>query len=102
MKRTTVTLTEKQERALAELARPGPFQDAIRAWSRERGIDLGDSPAEAALVRVLIDAGIDRIREPALDVGYAELATVYLEEGVAGELDALAADSLGSGRREEA
>lgn len=94
MKRTTVTLTDQQERALDTLALPGALQDAARAWAAERGIDLSDSPAEAALVRVLIDAGVEHLRGPALDVGYTELAEFYLDEGPAAEIDVLATDSL--------
>jgi hypothetical protein len=102
MKRTTVTLTDAQERALATFGRPGPFRDTVRDWAAEHGIELGDSPAEAALVRVLIDAGIDRLRQTALDVGYAELADIYVHESIPAELDVLAADSLGAGDRHEA
>lgn len=94
VKRTTVTLTEEHERALRELSRPGPFLDTARAWAGERGIELSDSPAEAALVRVLMDAGVEHLRGPALDVAYAELAGIYLEEGVAEEIDVLSGDSL--------
>lgn len=94
MKRTTVTLTDEQERAIDALSRPGAFQDAAREWAAQRGIDLSDSPAEAALVRVLIDAGVEHLRAPAMDVAYAELALVYQEEGLSAEIDVLSGDSL--------
>lgn len=94
MKRTTVTLTGEQQRAIDALGRPGAFQDAARAWAAARGIELSESPAEAALVRVLIDAGVEHLRAPAMDVAYAELAVVYEEEGLGAEVDVLSADSL--------
>lgn len=102
MKRTTITLTDDQQRALAAFARPGAYQDAVRAWAAQRGIQLGGSPAEAALVRVLIDAGIDHFRDQSADLVYRELAVVYQEEGLAGEIDVLRADSLDAGRQVEA
>lgn len=95
MKRTTVTLTDEQERAIEALSLPGAFQDAARAWAAARGIELSDSPTEAALVRVLIDAGVEHLRGPALDIGYTELAEIYLEEGMTSEIDVLSRDSLG-------
>jgi hypothetical protein len=94
VKRTTVTLTDEHERALREISRPGPFLDTVRAWAAERGIELSDSPAEAALVRILMDAGIEHLRGSALDVAYTELAEIYLEEDVAEEIDVLSGDSL--------
>lgn len=94
MKRTTVTLTDEQERALDALGHPGALQDAARAWAAERGIELSDSPAEAALVRILIDAGVEHLRTPALDLAYTEVAEIYLEEGLASEIDVLSGDSL--------
>jgi hypothetical protein len=102
VKRTTVTLTDEHERALQELSQPGPLQDTARAWAAERGIELTDSPAEAALVRVLMDAGVEHLRGPALDIGYNELATIYAEEGVAEEIDLLTSDSLAPAGQAEA
>lgn len=93
MKRTTVTLSDEQERALDALNRPGAFLDAARAWAAERGVELTDSPAEAALVRVLIDAGVEQLRGPAIDVAYTELAEFYQEEQVPAEIDVLSDDS---------
>jgi hypothetical protein len=94
VKRTTVTLTDEHERALRELSRPGPFLETARAWAAQRGIELSDSPAEAALVRILMDAGVEHLRGPALDVAYTELAEIYLEEGIVEEVDVLSGDSL--------
>ncbi|MGH3683292.1 MAG: hypothetical protein ACRDT2_23950 [Natronosporangium sp.] len=94
MKRTTVTLTGEQEQTLDALSRPGAFQEAARAWAAEHGIELSDSPAEAALVRVLIDAGVEHLRTPVLDAAYTELATFYQEEGLPAEIDVLLGDSL--------
>jgi hypothetical protein len=93
MRRTTISLGDDQERALSKFAQPGPYQDELRGWARERGIELNDSPAEAALVRVLIDAGIEHIRAYSADVAYRELAEAYLDEGITGEVTALGGDA---------
>ncbi|HEY2668755.1 MAG TPA: hypothetical protein VGJ07_00100 [Rugosimonospora sp.] len=92
MRRTTITLTDGQERALVGFAQPGPYQDELRDWARDRGIELNDSPAEAALVRLLIDAGIEHVRAHSADVAYGELAEVYVDEGITGEVTALTGD----------
>jgi hypothetical protein len=97
MRRTTISLSDDQERALARFAEAGPYQDELRVWARERGIELNDSPAEAALVRVLIDAGVEHIRAYSADVAYRELAEVYVDEGIAGEVTALGGDPSGAG-----
>ncbi|GAA5193130.1 hypothetical protein GCM10023322_54340 [Rugosimonospora acidiphila] len=95
MRRTTITLTDGQERALTDFAQPGPYQEELRGWARARGIELNDSPAEAALVRVLIDAGIEHVRAHSADVAFRELAEVYVDEGVSGEVTALSGDASG-------
>jgi hypothetical protein len=97
MRRTTITLTDGQERALTGLAQPGPYQDELRAWARARGIELNDSPAEAALVRLLIDAGIEHVRAHSAEVAYRELAEVYVDEGITGEVSALTGEEQAGG-----
>ncbi len=98
MRRTSVTLTEAQERAIADFARPGPYRDELTAWARSRDIELGESFSEATLVRLLIDAGIEHVRNRSFEVAYTELAGVYVEEGLPHELAALRRESLATGR----
>jgi hypothetical protein len=96
MRRTTISLSDDHERALVRFGQPGPYQDELRGWARDRGIELSDSPAEAALVRVLIDAGIEHIRAYSADVAYRELAEVYVDEGITGEVVALGHEAPGA------
>jgi hypothetical protein len=94
MRRTSVTLTEAQERAIAEFSQPGPYRDELTAWARSREIELGDSFSEATLVRLLIDAGIAHVRARSVEVVYTELAGIYLEEGLPHEVQALRGETL--------
>ena len=98
MRRTSVTLTETQERAISEFAQPGPYRDELTAWARSRDIELGGSFSEATLVRLLIDAGIEHVRSRSFEVAYTELAGVYVDEGVPHEITALRGESLAAER----
>ncbi len=97
-RRTSVTLTDAQERAIKEFARPGPYRDELTAWARGRDIELGDSFSEATLVRLLIDAGIEHVRARSVEVVYTELAGIYLEEGLPHEIQALRTETLAADR----
>jgi hypothetical protein len=98
MRRTSVTLTEAQERAIAEFSQPGPYRDELTAWARSRDIELGESFSEATLVRLLIDAGIEHVRSRSVEVVYTELAGIYLEEGLPHEIQALRSETLAAER----
>jgi len=98
MRRTSVTLTEAQERAITEFARPGPYRDELVAWAHSRDIELGESFSEATLVRLLIDAGIEHVRTRSFEVAYTELADVYVDEGLPHEIAALRSESLAAER----
>jgi hypothetical protein len=99
MRRTSVTLTAAQERAITEFAQPGPYRDELTAWARDRDIELGDSFSEATLVRLLIDAGIEHVRARSVEVVYTELAEIYVDEGLAHEIKALRSETLAAERR---
>jgi hypothetical protein len=94
MRRTSVTLTEAQERAIHEFAQPGPYRDELAAWARSQDIELGESFSEATLVRLLIDAGIEHIRTRSFEVAYTELAGVYVDEDLSHEITALRSEAL--------
>jgi hypothetical protein len=99
MRRTSVTLTDAQERAIGEFSQPGPYRDELAAWARSRDIELGDSFSEATLVRLLIDAGIEHVRTRSVDVVYTELAGIYVDEGLDHEIKALRDETLAPGTR---
>ena len=99
MRRTSVTLTAAQERAIIEFAQPGPYRDELTTWARDRDIELGDSFSEATLVRLLIDAGIEHVRARSVEVVYTELAEIYVDEGLAHEIKALRSETLAAERR---
>ena len=98
MRRTSVTLTEAQERAITEFARPGPYRDGLTAWARSRDTELGESFSEATLMRLLIDAGIEHVRSRSFEVAYTELADVYVDEGLPHEMAALRSEALAAER----
>jgi hypothetical protein len=99
MRRTSVTLTDAQERAISEFSQPGPYRDELAAWARSRDIELGDSFSEATLVRLLIDAGIEHVRTRSVDVVYTELAGIYVDERLDHEIKALRNETLAPGVR---
>jgi hypothetical protein len=102
IKRLSVTLTEAQGRVLAEFNRPGPYREELVAWARRHGHEIGDSPSEATLIRVLIDAGIEHVHTRSMDVVYTELAGIYVEEGLSHEIAAMRSETLGDGHQSEA
>jgi hypothetical protein len=74
-KRMSVTLEGEDEQALALFADPGtPEHAALSEWAIGRGLDPARFGSEASVVRALMRAGSDRLREQALDEGYAALA----------------------------
>ncbi|HZI98395.1 MAG TPA: hypothetical protein VFD41_12800 [Actinomycetales bacterium] len=72
-KRLSVTLSDDDEVALAAFS-SGAGRMTLRAWAAERGLSLGRSPSEAALLRVLVRAGAEALQVQGLDAGYAALA----------------------------
>lgn len=73
-KRITVTLEGAEQTALSVFADPERAEHAaLEAWADERGLPL---KSEASMVRVLLRAGVEALREQALERGYAKLAEV--------------------------
>jgi hypothetical protein len=93
MRRTSVSLTPDQERAITEFSQPGPYRDELLAWARGHGVPVGKSFSEALLMRVLIDAGIEHFRTGSVEVVYTELAGIYVDEGLPHEIKALRAET---------
>jgi hypothetical protein len=72
-KRITVTLEGAEQAALSVFADPERAEHAaLVAWADERGLPVRQS--EAGMVRVLLRAGAEALRERALEQGYAQLA----------------------------
>jgi len=75
VKRLSVTLEPVDIRALESVSQPAsPERRALADWARGQGMELSESAAEAALLRMLVRVGADYLRTAALDLGYARLA----------------------------
>jgi hypothetical protein len=74
-KRLSITLEPEDERAVESFGTRGTREhEALLAWAAQRGLEVTGSTAEAALLRLLLRAGVESLRTSALDVAYAELA----------------------------
>jgi len=84
-KRITVTLEGAEQNTLSAFADPERAEHAaLEEWADERGLPLKSS--EAGMVRVLLQAGAEALREKALERGYAQLAeTLRADEDRTGE-----------------
>jgi hypothetical protein len=79
-KRTTVTLTDRDEQTVRTFADAGRPEGALLIEAaRDLGIQLGPGASEATVIRALIAAGASALREQALERGYEELADIYDE-----------------------
>ncbi len=77
-KRTTLTLTDQDERTVQAFADPErPEAVVLIEAARGLGIALGPGASEATVIRALIAAGAAAIREQALERGYQQLAEIY-------------------------
>jgi hypothetical protein len=91
-KRLSLTLEPDDEttvRAFTE--RDTPERHALDSWARAHGLSAHRLRSDAALMRVLIRAGAEALREQVLADGYAELAAMYGPQEQA-EHDALTDD----------
>ncbi len=72
-RRITVTLARAEESSVSVFSNPRRSEHAaLIAWAAQHGFTgLG---SEASVVRALVQAGAEALREDALDTGYAELA----------------------------
>jgi hypothetical protein len=77
-KRTTVTFDEHDQGAIASVSNPERAEwAALVEAATEKGITLKPGASEASIIRVLVHAGADALRERALERGYAELADLW-------------------------
>ncbi|MGQ0718911.1 MAG: hypothetical protein ACT4NP_16675 [Pseudonocardiales bacterium] len=78
VKRTTVTFDDQDQRAVASVSNPdGAEWAALVESAAEKGITLKRGASEAAIIRALVHAGAEALRERALERGYAELADLW-------------------------
>lgn len=73
-RRISVTLDIPDQQAIepfAELSRPE--HATLEAWAAEHGLSVRDD-SDAAIVRVLVRAGAEALRQKALEDGYTRLA----------------------------
>jgi hypothetical protein len=74
-KRLSLSLESEDEAMLARLAgENSPERRVLISWTRLRGMSPDQIRSEASLIRVLLRIGAERLREQALDEGYAQLA----------------------------
>jgi DNA-directed RNA polymerase specialized sigma24 family protein len=77
-RRTSLTLHREDLDTLDEFTAEGsPGLAAVHAWAADHGIDIADSAAEAWMIRILIRAGAEALRERVLEAGYSELAHTF-------------------------
>ncbi|MDZ7915105.1 MAG: hypothetical protein U5O16_25280 [Rhodococcus sp. (in: high G+C Gram-positive bacteria)] len=74
VKRLPVTLDRDDQAELAVFSDPDRLESGIlREWARQHHIAVRDN-SESGIVRALLRAGAESLREKALEAGYAELA----------------------------
>lgn len=72
----SLILGEQDEQRLAPFIQAGTAQHkGLQRWAKERG--LGSVSSEAAIIRALLQAGVDSCGDDLLDEGYAEPAQFY-------------------------
>lgn len=78
MRRTTITFDDHDRGAIASVSNPDRAEwAALVEAAAERGITLKPGASEASIIRALVHAGADALRERALERGYAELADLW-------------------------
>jgi len=74
-KRLSLSLESEDEAMLARLAvEDSPERRVVLKWTALQGLSPEQIRTEASLLRVLLRMGAERLREEALDEGYAQLA----------------------------
>jgi hypothetical protein len=75
-KRLSLILSEDDRQRLEPFIRAGTgHHQVLQRWAAEQGI--ASVTSEAAVLRVLLRAGVQAMRDDVLDEGYAELAEFY-------------------------
>lgn len=73
-RRISVTLDVPDQQAIEPFAEPSrPEHVTLEAWAAEHGLSVRDA-SDAAIIRVLVRAGAEALRERALEDGYTRLA----------------------------
>jgi hypothetical protein len=73
-RRISVTLDAPDQQAIEVFAdHTRPERATLEAWATQHGLSLRDD-SDAAVLRTLIRAGAEALREKALEQGYAQLA----------------------------
>jgi len=79
-KRTTVTFDDHDQGAIASVSDPERAEwAALVEAAAGKGITVKPGASQATIIRALIHAGADALRERALERGYAELAVLWPE-----------------------
>ncbi len=79
-RRTTVTFDDHDQGVIASVSNPDRAEWAVLVEAAaEKGISLKPGASEAAIIRALVHAGADALRERALERGYAQLADLWPE-----------------------
>ncbi|QIS10972.1 hypothetical protein [Nocardia arthritidis] len=80
-RRTTLTLTDREEEALAVFAdKRGPEWVLLQLIAAELGYELTETSSEATVLRVLMAAGLQQLRDRILDRGYEQMARMMEED----------------------
>ena len=79
-KRLSLILGDQEQRQLEPFVSPGTRQrEVLQRWMADRG--EGPVRSEAAVIRALLRAGVESLSDDVLDVGYAQLAASYDNDG---------------------
>jgi len=75
-RRLSLILGDDEHVQLEPFLHAGSAQhQVLLRWASEHGV--GSVTSDAAAIRVLLRAGVEALRDDALDAGYAELAEAY-------------------------
>jgi hypothetical protein len=79
-KRTTLTLTDRDEETVRQFGDPDRPEGAVLIEAaRALGVTIGPDASEATVIRALMAAGAAAMREQALERGYQQVAQMYAE-----------------------
>ncbi len=79
-RRVSVTLDTPDQQAIEAFADSSrPEHTVLEAWAQAHGINVRDA-SDSAILRTLIRAGAEALREKALEEGYTRLAKSHQED----------------------
>lgn len=79
-RRITITFDDRDQEVIASISNPDRAEwAALVEAAAAKGIILKPGASQAAIIRALVHAGADALRERALERGYAELADLWPE-----------------------